>query len=59
MYFRDYGMEKHAMESYSRSGKNAGKCLDCEGEACVDGCPHELPVSSLMREAHRALTMTV
>jgi predicted aldo/keto reductase-like oxidoreductase len=59
MYFRDYGMEKHAMESYARMQKNAGKCLDCQDEACVDGCPYELPVSSLMREAHRALTMTV
>jgi predicted aldo/keto reductase-like oxidoreductase len=59
MYFIDYGMEKHAMESYAHLHNNAGRCLDCEDDTCVGGCPYELPVSTLLREAHRTLTITV
>jgi hypothetical protein len=29
MYFRDYGMEKTAMESYATFRKKAGNCLTC------------------------------
>jgi predicted aldo/keto reductase-like oxidoreductase len=59
MYFIDYGMEKHAMESYAHLKDNAGRCLDCEDDTCAGGCPYELPVSTLLREAHRTLTITV
>lgn len=59
MYFRDYGMEKHAMESYAGVQDNAGRCLDCTDDACVGGCPYELPVSTLLRDAHRTLSITV
>ena len=59
MYFTDYGMEKHAMESYAQVQGNAGRCLDCEDDTCVGGCPYELPVSTLLRNAHRTLTITV
>jgi predicted aldo/keto reductase-like oxidoreductase len=59
MYFSDYGMEKHAMESYAQIKVNAGTCLDCDDDTCMGGCPYELPVSSLLREAHRTLTITV
>ena len=59
MYFSDYGMEKHAIESYAHVQKNADRCLDCEDDTCVGGCPYELPVSTLLRDAHRTLTITV
>jgi predicted aldo/keto reductase-like oxidoreductase len=59
MYFGDYGMEKHAIESYARLQNNAQRCIDCEDETCLGGCPYELPVSDLMRDAHRNLSITV
>lgn len=59
MYFSDYGMEKHAIESYARLKNNAATCFDCEDETCLGGCPYELPVSDLMRDAHRNLSITV
>jgi predicted aldo/keto reductase-like oxidoreductase len=55
MYFRDYGMEKKAMESYVSLGKNAQACLHCEQELCAEECPHGLPIRKLLREAHKAL----
>lgn len=58
MYFSDYGMEKHAMESYARLLVNAEPCLSCEEDTCAVGCPYQLPVSSLLKEAHTALTMS-
>jgi len=59
MYFSDYGMEKHAMEAYARLQGNAEKCIDCEDETCLGGCPYELPVSALLRDAHKTLSITV
>lgn len=58
MYFRDYGMEKHAMQSYARLEQPAEKCLGCHREACITACPFGLPVASLLRSAHKSLTMT-
>lgn len=59
MYFRDYGMEKKAIESYARLDANASKCVSCETEACTGGCPHGLPVSSMLRQAHDDLSFIV
>jgi predicted aldo/keto reductase-like oxidoreductase len=59
MYFRDYGMEKKAMESYARLRAKAKECSSCETENCRDACPYGLPVSAMLREAHESLSFTV
>ncbi len=59
MYFSDYGMEKHAMKSYAGLQDCAEQCFTCENERCVSACPYGLPVSDLLREAHKTLTFTV
>jgi predicted aldo/keto reductase-like oxidoreductase len=59
MYFRDYGMEKKAIESYARLDAKASGCLDCESEACTGACPFGLPVSALLRESHESLSFIV
>ncbi len=56
MYFRDYGMEKRAMESYVSLPKNAAPCLDCNREFCASACPHGLPIRKLLCEAHKNLS---
>jgi len=59
MYFKDYGMEKKAMESYARLAKNAAACLDCDEEFCAGACPYGLPLRVLLRETHETLTFRV
>jgi predicted aldo/keto reductase-like oxidoreductase len=59
MYFSDYGMEKHAMESYKRLQGSAKKCFTCDSKACVSSCPYGLQVADLLRKAHETLTFTV
>ncbi len=59
MYFRDYGMEKKAMESYSGLIAKADKCATCLTENCRGACPYGLPVASLLRNAHGNLSFTV
>lgn len=59
MYFNDYGMEKHAMKSYAGLQACAEQCLSCDSERCVSACPYELPVSDLLRDAHKTLTFTI
>lgn len=59
MYFRDYGLEKRAMESYARLGKNAVACIDCDGELCARACPYGLRLRALLRETHETLSFTV
>jgi predicted aldo/keto reductase-like oxidoreductase len=59
MYFRDYGMEKTAMESYARLDANAEDCLSCNNQLCSGACPYELPVSTLLHDAHENLSFIV
>jgi predicted aldo/keto reductase-like oxidoreductase len=59
MYFNNYGMEKHAMESYARLQDSADACLTCDKQTCVSACPFGLPVNDLLREAHKNLTFMV
>jgi predicted aldo/keto reductase-like oxidoreductase len=59
MYFRDYGMEKKAMESYARLDANAADCLSCKTQVCTEACPYGLSVSALLREAHDNLSFKV
>ncbi len=57
MYFRDYGTEKKAMESYANLDAKADKCSSCETRTCDSSCSYGLPVSTLLREAHDNLTI--
>jgi predicted aldo/keto reductase-like oxidoreductase len=59
MYFKDYGMEKKAIESYARLDSKASKCDSCETEDCSGECPYGLPVSSMLRQAHDDLSFIV
>lgn len=59
MYFKDYGMEKKAMESYAALAKNACACMDCDEEFCSGACPYGLPLRALLRETHEMLTFVV
>ncbi len=58
MYFRDYGMEKTAMESYVGLRHKAEKCRSCEDESCAGACPYGLSIKTLLHEAHENLTFT-
>lgn len=55
MYFDDYGDEKRAMENYSQM-KQANVCSGCSDKTCNNSCPHELPVSALLENAHEGLS---
>lgn len=59
MYFRDYGMEKRAMESYSALANKSGACGSCDDPLCVSGCPYGLQVKNMLADAHEILTFTV
>lgn len=59
MYFRDYGMEKNAMQYYARLDAKASACSSCATENCKGACPYGLPVSALLRDAHDSLTFNV
>lgn len=59
MYFKDYRMEKKAIESYARLDAKASKCASCETEDCSGECPYGLPVSSMLRQAHDDLSFVV
>jgi predicted aldo/keto reductase-like oxidoreductase len=56
MYFRDYGMEKRAMESYASLKKNASVCSGCADPACTRKCPHGLTVRDMLCDAHESLS---
>jgi predicted aldo/keto reductase-like oxidoreductase len=56
MYFRDYGMEKRAMQSYSSLGRNAAICEGCAEPACIGQCPHGLPVKDMLCDAHDSMS---
>jgi uncharacterized protein len=56
MYFKDYGLEKDAMECYAGLGKTAKECTTCEIRNCANACPYGLPVYAFLREAHDNLT---
>ncbi len=59
MYFKDYGMEKRAIESYARLKVNAKVCIDCNDNSCAGACPYGLPVNELLRKAHKDLSINV
>jgi len=59
MYYKDYGQEKKAMESYARLAQNALPCLDCEEEFCAGACPYGLSLRAMLMETHRTLSFTV
>ena len=59
MYFRDYGMEKRAMESYASLKKNAAACPGCTDPACIGSCPYGLPVKDMLCDAHESMSFLV
>jgi predicted aldo/keto reductase-like oxidoreductase len=59
MYFKEYGMERRAMEGYAGLHTNAGPCLACEDPVCVKACTYKLPVRELLCEAHQTLSFTL
>lgn len=56
MYFRDYGMEKTAMESYAALRRKAEICRTCEDESCARACPYSLSIKTLLHKAHETLS---
>lgn len=56
MYFKEYGEQKRAMESYASLEQSAKPCLSCSTSACIGACPYGLSVASQLQEAHRNLT---
>ncbi|MBF0345571.1 MAG: aldo/keto reductase [Nitrospirae bacterium] len=56
MYFKDYGMEKRAITSYSALSAKADACLNCVSPTCTEACPYGLPVSNMLQAAHKDLT---
>jgi len=59
MYFKDYGREKNAMESYAKLKAKADKCSSCTTVECRGSCPYGLTVNALLREAHDSLSFSV
>lgn len=56
MYFKDYGMEKRAMQSYALLKKNAMSCVTCSEPSCVGKCPHGLPIKDILCDAHEIMS---
>jgi len=57
MYFKDYGMEKRAIQSYASLTRNAAACTECDEPACTGKCPYGLPVKELLCDAHGSLSL--
>lgn len=56
MYFRDYGMEKRAMESYAGLKNKAAACIDCANPVCTGNCPFGLPLKAMLSDAHQTMS---
>jgi len=59
MYFREYGMEKKAMESYALLKNKAGSCSSCSDPVCVVSCPYGLAVKDMLCDAHESMSFSV
>ena len=59
MYFRDYGMEKRAMESYASLKQNAAPCDSCDQPVCITKCPYGIPVNRMLSDAHKIMSFVV
>jgi hypothetical protein len=57
MYYHEYGQENRALESYARlvASERAAHCLHCAG-FCERACAYDLPIRTLMIEAHDTLS---
>lgn len=58
MYFRDYSMEKRAMESYGLLKNNAAPCPGCDQPVCITKCPYGLPVRDMLSDAHEIMSFS-
>ncbi len=59
MYFRDYGMEKRAMESYALLKNKASACAGCTDPVCIGECPYGLKVKDMLSDAHESMSFMV
>jgi predicted aldo/keto reductase-like oxidoreductase len=59
MYFRDYGMEKRAMESYASLKNKASACAGCVDPACIGECPYGLKIRDMLCDAHESMSFIV
>jgi len=57
MYFKDYGMEKRAIQSYASLTRNAAACAECNEPACIGKCPYGLPVKKMLCYAHDSMSL--
>ncbi|MBN1271491.1 MAG: aldo/keto reductase [Candidatus Aminicenantes bacterium] len=56
-YFIAQGREKFAMEKHDAlPGLKAAACENCTGD-CEEACPYDVPVQTLLRLAHRRLSL--
>ncbi len=58
MYFRDYGMEKKAMESYAQLKHKAAFCSGCSNPVCIGSCPYGLSLKDMLCDAHVSMSFT-
>ena len=58
LYFNNYGMEKYAMNMYSKlpESRRAGQCTSCAGH-CTSSCPYSIDVRSKLMRAHEELAV--
>jgi len=58
LYFNNYGMEKYAMNMYSKLPelRRAGQCASCAGY-CTSSCPYNIEVRSRLMRAHEELVV--
>ncbi|MGO9013394.1 MAG: aldo/keto reductase [Dissulfurispiraceae bacterium] len=57
MYFKDYGMEKRAIQSYASLTRNAAACAECNEPACIGKCPYGLSVKEMLCDAHESMSL--
>ncbi len=57
MYFKDYGMEKRAIQSYASLTRNAAACSECNEPSCAGKCPYGLRIKELLCDAHESMSL--
>lgn len=56
MYFKNYGMEKRAMQAYASLNKKAEPCATCTNTLCIGACPYNVEVRDMLVKAHDELS---
>ena len=56
MYDVDYRNPALAVEDYAKlGGSDAAACLTCAHQACLNACPHGIPIPDFTADAARRL----